>query len=225
MTMTMTTHTASRSPAFPVQPIKLYRVAISGHAHRVELFLSLLGLPFERVEIDLAAKAHKTPEFLAMNAFGQVPVIQDGDVTLADSNAILVYLARRYAQDADAWMPTEPVAAAAVQRWLSVAAGQLAFGPAAARVIQLFKRPDSPDAAIDRAHALFAVMEQQLGWSAFLAGSRPTLADIANYSYTAHAPEGNVSLQPYPKLRAWLARIEALPRFVPMVKTPSGLAA
>src|SRR5689334_4672649 len=102
--------------ALPAQPIKLYRVAISGHAHRVELFLSLLGLPFERVEIDLAAKAHKTPEFLAMNAFGQVPVIQDGDVTLADSNAILVYLARRYAQDADAWMPTEPVAGAAVQR-------------------------------------------------------------------------------------------------------------
>jgi glutathione S-transferase len=211
--------------ALPAQPIKLYRVAISGHAHRVELFLSLLGLSFERVEIDLAAKAHKTPAFLAMNAFGQVPVIQDGDVTLADSNAILVYLARRYAQDADAWMPTEPVAAAAVQRWLSVAAGQLAFGPAAARVIQLFKRPDSPDAAIARAHALFAVMEQQLGQSAFLAGNTPTLADIANYSYTAHAPEGNVSLEPYPRLRAWLARIEALPRFVPMVKTPVGLAA
>jgi glutathione S-transferase len=211
--------------ALPAQPIKLYRVAISGHAHRVELFLSLLGLPFERVEIDLAAKAHKTPAFLAMNAFGQVPVIQDGDVTLADSNAILVYLARRYAQDADAWMPTEPVAAAAVQRWLSVAAGQLAFGPAAARVIQLFKRPDSPDAAIASAHALFAVMEQQLGQSAFLAGSTPTLADIASYSYTAHAPEGNVSLEPYPRLRAWLARIEALPRFVPMVKTPVGLAA
>ena len=211
--------------ALPAQPIKLYRVAISGHAHRVELFLSLLGLPFDRVEIDLAAKAHKTPEFLAMNAFGQVPVIQDGDVTLADSNAILVYLARRYAQDADAWMPTEPVAAAAVQRWLSVAAGQLAFGPAAARVIQLFKRPDSPDAAIARAHALFDVMEQQLGQSAFLAGNTPTLADIANYSYTAHAPEGNVSLEPYPRLRAWLARIEALPGFVPMVKTPTGLTA
>lgn len=210
--------------ALPAQPIRLYRVAISGHAHRVELFLSLLGLPFERVEIDLAAKAHKTPEFLAMNAFGQVPVIQDGDVTLADSNAILVYLARRYAQDADAWMPTEPVAAAAVQRWLSVAAGPLAFGPAAARVIQLFKRPDSPDAAIDRAHALFAVMEQQLAHSTFLTGNAPTLADIANYSYIAHAPEGNVSLQPYPRLRAWLARIEALPRFVPMVQTPTGLA-
>jgi glutathione S-transferase len=68
-------------------------------------------------------------------------------------------------------------------------------------------------------------MEQQLGQSAFLAGSMPTLADIANYSYAAHAPEGNVALDAYPRLRAWLARIEALPRFVPMVRTPVGLAA
>lgn len=208
----------------PAQAIKLYRSVISGHSHRVELFLSLLGLPFECVDIDLVAKGHKTPAFLAMNAFGQVPVIQDGDITLADSNAILVYLAGRYAADADAWLPREPVAAAGVQRWLSVAAGQLAFGPSAARVAELFKRPANTE-AIERAHALFAVMEQHLGRSAFLAGSAPTLADIANYSYVARAPEGRVSLEPYRNLRAWLARIEALPGFVPMVKTPIGLAA
>jgi glutathione S-transferase len=193
---------------FPAQAIKLYRSAISGHCHRVELFLSLLGLPFELIDIDLAAGTHKTPAFLAMNDFGQVPVIQDGEVTLADSNAILVYLNGRYAGDADRWLPCDP----------------LAFGPAAARVIQLFKRPDSPE-AIARAHALFEVMERQLGQSAFLAGSAPTLADIANYSYAARAPEGKVSLDACPKLRAWLVRIEALPRFVPMVQTPIGLAA
>ena len=221
----MNPSTASISATIPAQPIKLYRSAISGHAHRVELFLSLLGLPVELVDVDLAARAHKTSGFLAMNAFGQVPVIRDGEVTLADSNAILVYLASRYAANADQWLPREPLQAAAVQRWLSVAAGQLAFGPALARVIQLFKRPDSPNDAIARAHALFTVMEQQLGQSAFLAGDRPTLADIANYSYIARAPEGNISLQPYPNLRAWLARIEALPRFVPMVQTPVGLAA
>lgn len=208
----------------PAQPIKLYRASISGHSHRVELMLSLLGLPFECVDIDLVAKGHKTPDFLAMNAFGQVPVIQDGDITLADSNAILVYLTGRYAVDANAWLPAEPLAAAGVQRWLSVAAGQLAFGPAAARVVQLFKRPDNPE-AVARAHALFAVMEQQLEQSAFLAGSTPTLADIANYSYVARAPEGKVSLVSYPALRAWLARVEALPGFVPMVKTSVGLAA
>ena len=207
------------------QPIRVYRSALSGHVHRVELFLSLLDLPFERVDVDLAAGAHKRPDFLAMNPFGQVPVIQDGEVTLADSNAILVYLARRYAADVEQWLPSDPLAAANVQRWLSVAAGLLAFGPAYARVIQLFKSPASPDDAIARAHGLFKVMEQQLGQSAFLTGSTPTLADVANYSYVARAPEGNVSLADYPQLRAWLAHMEALPRFLPMVKTPIGLAA
>ena len=207
------------------QPIRLYRSALSGHCHRVELFLSLLGLPFELVDVDLRAGAHKRPDFLAMNPFGQVPVIQDGAVTLADSNAILVYLARRYAADVEQWLPSDPLAAAHVQRWLSVAAGLLAFGPAYARVIQLFKSPASPDDAIARAHGLFKVMEQQLGQSAFLTGSTPTLADVANYSYVARAPEGNVSLADYPQLRAWLARMEALPRFLPMVKSPIGLAA
>lgn len=219
----MTTPAALVQKAPPAQPIKLYRAAISGHSHRVELFLSLLGLPHELIDVDLAAGAHKKPEFLAINSFGQVPVMVDGDVTLADSNAILVYLAQRYAVDAQQWWPAEPVAAAHVQRWLSVAAGLLAFGPATARRITLFKQAISTDEAVARSHALFAVMEQQLGASAFLVGSKPTLADIANYSYVARAPEGHVSLVNYPNLRAWLARIEALPGFVPMVKLPIGL--
>lgn len=209
--------------ARPTQPLRLYRARISGHCHRVELFLSLLGLPWEAVEIDLPTRGHKTPQFLALNPFGQVPVLRDGDLVLADSNAMLVYLEARYAPGQ--WMPRDPVGAARVQRWLSVAAGQLAFGPAAARVIQLFQRPDDPAPAIARANALFEVMEQELAAQPFLAGERPTLADIALYSYTDRAPEGNVSLQPYPSLRAWLARIEALPGFVPMVKSPVGLAA
>jgi len=213
----ITAHTA------PSRPIKLYRMALSGHCHRVELFMSLLRLPYEIVEVDLRAGAHKTPEFVAKNAFGQIPLIEDGEVTLADSNAILVYLEGSYAPGQ--WLPREPLAAARVQRWLSVAAGPLAFGAAAARVIELFKRPEDPADAIARANNLFKVMEQEMAARPFLAGEKPTLADIANYSYAARAPEGRVSLEPYPKLRAWLARIEALPGFVPMVKTPVGLAA
>ena len=205
------------------RPIRLYRHPLSGHCHRVELFLSLLGRPVELIDVDLAAGAHKTPAFLEMNAFGQVPVIQDGEVTLADSNAILVYLAQRYA--GEAWLPREPVRAAAVQRWLSVAAGPVAFGPAAARLVTLFQAPFRAEEVIGRAHALFAVMEKALHTSSFLAGDAPTIADLANYTYSAHAPEGNVSLAPYPQLRAWLARIEALPGFVPMAKSPVALAA
>jgi len=210
------------SPATrPTAPIRIHGMALSGHCHRVELFCSLLGLPFERVEINLAAGEHKAPAFLAMNPFGQVPVIEDGDVTMADSNAILVYLEGRYAPGR--FMPRDPVAAAQVQRWFTVAAGPLAFGAAVARVVQLFKRPDDPAPAIARANALFKVMDAELAGRPFLVGNAPTLADIANYSYTAHAPEGTVSLEPYPNVRAWLQRIEALPGFIPMKKSNVGL--
>lgn len=114
-------------------PIRLHRHALSGHAHRVQLMLSLLGLPCEMVDVDLAAGVHKTPDFLARNAFGQVPMIEDGELTLADSNAILVYLALTH-DAARRWLPADARTQAEVQRWLSADAGPLAAGPAAARV-------------------------------------------------------------------------------------------
>lgn len=203
--------------------IKLHRMALSGHCHRVELFLSLLGREYQLVDVDMRNGAHKSPAFLAMNPFGQVPVLQDGDVTLADSNAILVYLESKYAPGQ--WLPRDPVGAAQVQRWLSAAAGPVAFGPAAARVVQLFGRSDDCTPMIMRANQVLQVMDGELASRSWLAGREPTLADIANYAYIAHAPEGNVSLEPYANVRAWLARVEALPRFVPMAKSKVGLAA
>ena len=199
----------------PSQPIRLYRFALSGHAHRVELFLSLLGLPVTLIDVDLTKGAQKQPDFLARNPFGQVPVIEDGDVTIADSNAILVYLAGRYDAGGN-WLPRDPVAAAKVQQWLSVAAGPLASGPALARVGLLFKRPIDLGKAQDTARALFTVMNTHLGKSRFLAGPAQTIADIALYTYTAVAPEGGIDLAPYPQIEAWLKRIEALPGFLPM---------
>ncbi|MCY1059481.1 glutathione S-transferase [Nannocystis sp. SCPEA4] len=207
----------SRNPT-----IKLYRHALSGHSHRVQLFLSLLGLPVELVDVDLRSGAHKQPQFLALNPFGQVPVLDDDGTIVADSNAILVYLARKYG--GEAWLPTEPFGAAAVQRWLSVAAGPLAFGPAAARLVTVFAAKFAADEVIGRAHALLRVMDGELARRPFLAGDRPTIADVACYAYVAHAPEGNVSLAEYEHVRAWLARIAALPGFVPMQASAVGLA-
>lgn len=202
----------------PGRPIRLYGFRLSGHTHRVELFLSLLDLPFEYVPVDLAAGEQKTPAFLAMNTFGQVPVIDDDGIILADSNAILVYLASKYGNDP--WLPGDPLGAATVQRWLSVAAGPLAAGPAAARRSLLFARQPDPD-GVTRGHALLKVVDAELARREFLAGDRPTIADIANYSYVAHAPEGGVMLDDYPHIRAWLVRIEALPGFVGMPRTPA----
>jgi glutathione S-transferase len=196
---------------------------LSGHAHRAQLFLSLLDLPFEMIDVDLRAGEHKQPAFLDLNPFGQVPVLEDGDTIIYDSNAILMYLATRY--DDGSWLPRDPVGAARVQQWLSLAAGPVASGPATARLINVFSVPLDLERASTIAQNLFKVLDAQLAGRSFALGDRPTIADVAGYSYIAHAPEGGVSLEPYANLRAWLTRIEALPRFVPMQQTRAGLLA
>lgn len=209
--------------AAPAHPIRLYGAKLSGHTHRVLLFLNLLDLPFEVIEVNLPAGDHKRPEFLAKNPFGQIPVIEDGDVVLYDSNAILVYLASKY--DDGTWLPRDPLGAATVQRWLSLAAGQILRGPGFARLITVFGAPLDQEQAKAIAVTLFKILEVELHGKQFALGDAPTLADVAAYAYIAHAPEGGVSLEPYPNIRAWLHRIEALPRFVPMPTTKAGLLA
>lgn len=203
--------------------MKLYYHPLSGHAHRARLFLSLLGIEHELVEVDLAKREQKSPEFLKLNAFGQIPVLVDGDTVIPDSNAILVYLASRFGKTD--WLPVEPRQAAAVQRWLSVAAGDLAFGPAAARLVTLFGAQLHADEVIARAHTLLARIETQLTGRQWIALAHPSIADVALYSYVARAPEGNVDLGAYPNVTAWLGRVEALPGFVPFAQSPVGLAA
>jgi glutathione S-transferase len=203
--------------------IKLYRHELSGHAHRVELFLSLLGLDHELVDVDLVNGEHKQEAFRALNPFGQVPVIDDDGTIVSDSNAILVYLAKKYGTAT--WLPEDAEGAARVTRWLSIAAGPVAFGPATARLITIFGAPLDAERAKTIAYGLFDVMEQELATRDWLAGTAVTIADIAGYSYIAHAPEGDVSLEPYPKIRAWLKRIEGLEGFVPMKATKVALAA
>ena len=206
---------------FPAEnaPIKLYRNPISGHCHRVELMLSLLDLPYDTIDLDMANGAHKAPDYLNLNPFGQVPVIDDNGTTLADSNAIIVYLEKKY-NDGYEWHPQDPVQAAEVQRWLSVAAGEIAAGPCAARLVTVFGASLDHDAAKQKAASLFAVMEPWLQDREYLAGDAITLADVAGYSYIAHAPEGGVKLEPYPSIRAWLSRVEAHPRFRGMARSP-----
>ena len=202
--------------------VRIHHFAKSGHAHRALVFAKLAGIAHEAVPVDLAAGAHKAPDFLAMNPNGQVPVLEDGDVIVPDSNAILVYLARAYAPD---WIPSTAIGEAEVQRWLTLAAGEIAFGSCAARLITVFGAPLDADFAAASAEKAMQKLEQGLEGSDWLVGDRPTIADVATYSYTAHAPEGNVSLDPYPNVRAWLARFEALPGFEAMPATAVGLAA
>lgn len=201
--------------------MKLYYHPLSGHSHRARLFLSLLGIDVDLIEVDLAAGAHKMPDFLKLNPFGQVPVLEDGDTIIADSNAILVYLAKK--QAAKSWLPEEPKEAATVQRWLSVAAGEIAYGPCAARLITVFGAKFDPEEVIARAHLVLKRIEAELDGRNWIAADHPTIADVALYSYIVRAPEGNVDLSAYGNVTVWLGRVEALPGFVAFQKTGIGI--
>jgi len=198
--------------------LKLHRFTLSGHSHRAQLFLSLLALPFELIDVNLAQGEHKQARFLELNAFGQVPVLEDGAEVIADSNAILIYLAEKYDRDRR-FYPADALGRARVQRWLSVAAGELHAGPCAARLVKLFNAPLDHGVSVRKAEQLFTLLEKELAGRQFLVGERATIADVALYTYTAHAPEGGISLADYPAIRAWLTRIEALPGFVGMARS------
>jgi glutathione S-transferase len=202
--------------------LKLYRHPLSGHAHRAELLLSMLNLDVDIINVDLMAGEHKQAAFLSKNIFGQVPVLEDGNITIADSNAILVYLASQYDQE-HSWLPIEPARAAEVQRFLSIAAGPIASGPATARLINLFGAELDKAKAVATAVGILSKLDEHLIDRQWLVNSHPTIADLANYAYIAHAPEGDVSLQAYPNIRAWLQRIETLPGFIAMQSSTVGL--
>lgn len=203
--------------------VKLYFHPISGHSHRARLFLSLIGADVELVTVDLTKAEHKTPDYLAKDRFGQVPVLEDQGEYIADSNAIMVYAAKKFGRTE--WLPEDALGAAKVQRWLSVAAGHIAFGPGAARLITIFKAGFNPEEVINRSHAILKLIDAELEGREWVAADHATIADIALYSYVKAAPEGNVDLSDYANVNHWLARIEALPGFVEFGSNAVGLNA
>lgn len=195
--------------------MKLYDLTLSGNCYKARLFLGLIGQPVELVPVDLLKGEHKQPPFLSLNPRGQVPVLEDGDIRVADSQAILVYLARRYADEA--WFPLDAITQASVVGWLSFAANEMHHGPATARVARLFGRPIDEALTSSRALAAMELLEQRLAEHTWLAGtSTPTIADIAVYPYAGLAGEGGIDLARYPAVRAWCSRIRELPGYLAM---------
>jgi glutathione S-transferase len=195
--------------------MKLYDLTLSGNCYKARLFLSLIGQAAEVVPVNLLKGEHKQPPFLAINPRGQVPVLEDEDVRVVDSQAILVYLARRYADEA--WFASDAQTQARIVGWLSFAANEMHHGPATARVGRLFGRPIDEALTSDRALAAMQLLEQQLVEHTWLAETAaPTIADVAVYPYAALAPEGGIDLAPYPAVRAWCSRIRELPGYIGM---------
>ena len=195
--------------------LKLYGHELSGNTYKVKLLLSLLGLEYQWIPVDLLKGAHKQPEFLALNPFGQVPVLEDGEVVLGDAQAILVYLARQYG--GEKWLPLEALPLARVMRWLSAATGEVRQGPESARLYYLF---NAKTVNIDRAHQkaefILTQLDRHLSERDWLEFDRLTIADIAIFPYVALAPDGKISLEPYPSVRAWIERVKNQPGFVGM---------
>lgn len=196
--------------------IKLYGDEPSGNSYKVKLMLSLLGIDYRWIRIDLLKGEQKFPEFLALNPFGQLPVLIDESVTLADAQAILVYLARRYGDDQ--WLPLDAEALSRVIRWLSIAAGEIRQGPESARLYHLFKATSiNLERANQKSEFILTQLDQHLAGQEWLELGRPTIADIATFPYIALAPDGKVWLDSYPNVLAWIERVKQLAGFVGMV--------
>lgn len=192
--------------------ITLYSLPPSGNAQKVRMALRFLELPFE--EVQLASGAHKRPPFTDLNPLGQVPVLVDGDVTLRDSQAILVYLAAAYRPGE--WDGYDAAERGRVAQWLSLAANEIAHGPARLRLAALFGAQIDHSVATALTGRVLDLLEHQLETSDWLEGSRLTIADLACAPYLALSPQGGVDLDAYPNVRAWTTRIAALPGFPPM---------
>ena len=194
--------------------MKLYDTERSGNCYKVRLMLSLLGISYESVPVDLARGDQRKPEFLALNPRGQVPVLEDGAVRVWDSMAILMYLARRYG--GETWLPLEAQPMAEVMQWLAVSENEILYGLVPARAIRLGRREGDPAPYQQTGRQALAVLEQRLARRDWLALDRLTIADVACYPYVALAPESGVPLDEYPAVRAWIARIQALPGHTPL---------
>src|SRR5579885_2594640 len=143
----------------------------SGHVHRVVLLLRMLEIPYRFVSAP--AEVRRTPQFQRLNPLGEIPVLEDGATLICDSNAILVYLAKRYAPGSQ-WLPEEPLAAARVQRWLSIAAGEMTYGPALTRLVVQWGDPGGRAGAIRTADRLFGLLDGDVKGHSFLAADPPT---------------------------------------------------
>jgi glutathione S-transferase len=198
------------------EAVTVYGMKASGNCYKVQLLLEQLGRPYAWVEVDSVNGATRTPGFLAMNPNGKVPLLELADGRLLpESNAILCYLA-----DGSAYLPSDAWQRAQVLQWLFFE--QYSHEPyvAVARFIARWLPAGHPRQAElpklrERGHQALAVMEQALAKQDFLAPGGYSVADIALYAYTHEAEVGGISLDGYPGIRAWLARVEAQPRFVP----------
>jgi glutathione S-transferase len=197
---------------------RLYDYLPSGNGYKVRLVLRRLGLPYELVELDIKRGETRSPEFLAKNPNGRIPLLEiPGQGFLAESHAILWYLA----EDSQL-VPRDRLDRARMWQWMCFEQYNLEPNVGTARFwLASLGRSETElgERLVEKrrnGHAALAVLEQGLGGREYLVGDSCTLADIALYAYTHVAPEGGFTLDPYPAIRAWCERMTAMPWYAPI---------
>jgi glutathione S-transferase len=203
--------------------MKLYTYEESGNSYKVRLLLALLDVTYETVVVDLLTDEQHSPGFLAINPRGEVPTLQTGDLVLRDSAAIMVYVAAEHG--GGSWWPSDVREQAQIVEWLAFAASWVQYGVFTARALVAFGMPanglplgfpESLDGAQIRGVRSLEILNEHLLERQWLACARPTVADISVFPYVALAPMGDIDLEPYPQVLAWIDRIKALPGFISM---------
>jgi glutathione S-transferase len=198
--------------------MKLYDLETSGNCYKIRLFLSILGIEYTKVSVNVKSGENRTSEFLEMNPNGLIPVLVDGSTTIYDSAAILTYLAKTYAEDH--WFPSETIQLSNVVKWLVFEQSDGRYGLARARAIALnMPSPLAHLGTLEDSQALANValqaLNQQLLKTEWLAGGQePTICDIACYAYTAMAGDGGLSLEPYSAVRRWMGDVTSLDGYI-----------
>lgn len=192
--------------------IRLHATKASINGYKVRLLLAMLGVPYELVELDMYGGEHKREPFLTLNPFGQMPALQDGAFTIADSHACLTYIARKY--DASArWLPNDAEGLAKVAEWLSKSANEVHQGPWMKRA--KVRRPEAikvPNEEIDaRCDHILKIMDTELGKRDWLALGRPTIADLSCFGPISMLKVSGYDTDKWPNVTRWLERIRALP--------------
>lgn len=198
--------------------ITLYDHPRSGNCHKVRLLLSMLGLPHERVLVDVLSRTNDEDWFVALNPLRQIPVLTDVDFTIQDSQAILVYLARRYGP---AWSSDDAREMGQITEWLSFAAKEIAIGLQASRLFYIADEGIDIVAAQKEGHRVLGFLDATFSRRSWLCLDRPTIADLACFPYVALAREGRLALNDYANVLHWINRIAELEGYVAMDGLPS----
>ncbi len=203
------------------QMLTLYDHPLSGNCHKVRLLLSMLGLPHESVLVDVPNGRHHAEWFASLNPFEQIPVLKEEAYVVRDSQAILLYLARRHAP---AWAGKDAFESGEIAQWLSFAANEIGNSLQPARVYYLLREEVDIDLAQKKGMRVLQQFDRHLAGAEWLACGRPTIADLACFPYVGLCREGRLPLDDFSHVLDWIGRITALPGYVPMTGLPPGKA-